>query len=101
MPYQQLNISIAIQGFDYQFYTMERSIANIVICTIFFINYSSNLKNLCYEENTAYYGNNLIYAQWKFSTQKGIKIDNLAKAEPELVILDFPKQDALTIEPLS
>ena len=27
----------------------------------FFINYSSNLKNLCYEENTAYYGNNLIY----------------------------------------
>ena len=40
-------------------------------------------------------------AQWKFSSQKGMKINFLAKAGLEPATAEFPQKVTLTIEPRS
>ena len=43
----------------------------------------------------------LTTAQWKFSSQKGMKINFLAKAGLEPATAEFPQKVTLTIEPWS
>ena len=44
---------------------------------------------------------NLSYAQWKFKSQKGMRINFLAKAGLEPATAEFPQKVTLTIEPRS
>ena len=43
----------------------------------------------------------ILIAQWKFSSQKGIKINFLDKAGLEAATAEFPQKVTLTIEPQS
>ena len=61
------------------------------------VQYNRHGRCVCFSQNEK----NGTPAQWKFSSQKGMKKNFLAKPRFEPVTTEFPQYDDLTIQPQS